>query len=114
MITTAAINLNASGEIRDATGAAKDITTERVSEGVYRLHGTEGMPAEGWRVSVPQDDNGHNLFQVQITEQDDGDIEIATTTDDQPHDIDADRVLTIRFAVEVPDPVEEDETDANH
>lgn len=102
MLKTAAINLTGDGEIRDRTGHAKNITAERVSEGVYRLHGTAGMPVAGWRTSLPRDDNDQLLFFVAITEHSDT-IEVATTKDGQPHDIDPGRVLTLRFAVDVPD-----------
>ena len=110
MIKTAAINLTGDGEIRDRTGRAKDITAERVSEGVYRIHGANGMPADGWRTSIPRDDNDQLLFLVEITERP-GHIEVATTNDGQPHDIDPGRVLTLRFAVEVPDDDEPEEGD---
>lgn len=44
----------------------------KVSTGVYRITGAQGLADEGWTVEVPQDMNGNRLCYVELAEGEDG------------------------------------------
>lgn len=103
----AAINIAGDGSIEYRSAHAGDITVTRTGPGVYEIHGATGMPASGWRTSVPRGDGGEPLIDVQITEGDP--ITVATSIDSSPADIPSGRVLSVRFRVPEPEPEPEPE-----
>ena len=53
----AAINLAGDGTVAYRSEHAGDVTVTRTGAGVYEIHGAAGMPANGWRTSVPRGDS---------------------------------------------------------
>lgn len=108
----AAINLAGDGSVayRSEYAPAEIVTITRTGPGVYEIHGATGMPATGWRTSVPRGDSGLPLIDVAIT--DDDPIVIETSIDGSPADIPEGRVLSVRFTVPEPEPEPEPTPDA--
>ncbi|WAH52499.1 phage tail protein [Pseudescherichia vulneris] len=44
---------------------AEGITAEKVSTGVYKVHGSLGFHTDGWTIEIPQDTNGNRLCFVE-------------------------------------------------
>lgn len=106
-----ALNLRASGEIvmdgdhspGTSTGAPfelADVSSERVSVGVYRLHGRSIELPEGWRASVFRDENDNPTITLSIIEGQ-GYIEYRCTDPASGAPKDIVYLLTVRVTVVV-------------
>jgi len=56
---------------------AEGVTAEKVSTGVYKLHGSLGFHTDGWTIEIPQDTNGNRLCFVETDVAADGVITVS-------------------------------------
>ncbi|WP_313124843.1 phage tail protein [Pseudescherichia sp.] len=56
---------------------AEGVTAEKVSTGVYKVHGSLGFHTDGWTIEIPQDTNGNRLCFVETEVGDDGAITVS-------------------------------------
>lgn len=82
---------------------------ERLGVGVYRITGCHGFAREGWYIETPNDANGNKLLFVRYQQQDDGVINIWTSSPDyrsgrcdegDPVDIPAGRWIDLRLCMD--------------
>lgn len=102
MTINAAININGAGDITTRSEHADVIDCARTGPGEYEITGALGMATEGWRTSVPRNDDGQRLIGVDIAE-DDGTVLVSTSIEGTPADIPAGRVLSLRFDMAEPE-----------
>jgi len=90
-----------------ANEEAEGVSAVKVSSGVYRITGAQGLADEGWTVEVPQDMNGNRLCYVELAEAEDGitvsvfkrkfDTRTAAIVAGEPMDIPAGRWIDLRL-----------------
>ena len=56
---------------------AEGVMAEKVSTGVYKLHGSLGFHTDGWTIEIPQDTNGNRLCFVETDVAADGVITVS-------------------------------------
>lgn len=106
-----ALNLRTSGEIvlegdhspGTSSGIPFDlaqVSSERISTGVYRLHGPGISLPEGWRASVFRDENDEPTIRLSIAERD-GFIEYLCTDPSSGAPKDVVYLLTVRVTAMV-------------
>ena len=87
---------------------AEGVTAEKVSTGVYKVHGSLGFHNDGWTIEIPQDTNGNRLCFVETDVVDDGvitvsvfkrrfDIDTAMIVAGDPMDIPEGRWIDLRL-----------------
>ena len=87
---------------------AEGVTAEKVSTGVYKVHGSLGFHSDGWTIEIPQDTNGNRLCFVETDVVDDGvitvsvfkrrfDIDTAMIVAGDPMDIPEGRWIDLRL-----------------
>lgn len=57
-------------------------SAERISDGHYRVTGCHGFARSGWYIETPTDANGNKLLHVRYVQNEDGSIDIFTSTPD--------------------------------
>ena len=87
---------------------AEGITAEKVSTGVYKVHGSLGFHTDGWTIEIPQDTNGNRLCFVETKIDAEGvitvsvfkrrfDIDTAMIVAGEPMDIPEGRWIDLRL-----------------
>jgi len=87
---------------------AEGVMAEKVSTGVYKLHGSLGFHTDGWTIEIPQDTNGNRLCFVETDVAADGvitvsifkrrfDVDTAMIVAGEPMDIPAGRWVDLRL-----------------
>ncbi|MCK8585258.1 prophage tail fiber N-terminal domain-containing protein [Yersinia ruckeri] len=65
--------------------AAKGVTAERISEGVYQVTGAKGFAIEGWQIELPTDDNRQPLVWAEREVDETGVLTIRTYHREHPN-----------------------------
>lgn len=87
---------------------AEGVTAEKVSTGVYKVHGSLGFHTDGWTIEIPQDNNGNRLCFVETDVAAEGvitvsvfkrrfDIDTAMIVAGEPMDIPEGRWIDLRL-----------------
>lgn len=109
---TAAININGAGEIESSASSTaqhhQHITAERIGVGHYRINHVVDLASEGWRTSIPRDDNGQLMFTIETLAENEQ-LNVLVFEQEALSDIPAGRVLTLRMDATDPPAQPEDE-----
>ena len=96
--TTAAINLNADGSIKNSTHA--QITASRSGLGVYQISGVISLATEGWATTIKEDLNGDKTISL-ATETNENGVLVRTYERGTTTPLDIVDCLTLRFDLDV-------------
>ena len=104
-MATLAINIKSDGSLQSTAGTVPEtLSVTHDGVGSYSVNGVIGVASDGWRTSIPTDDNGDRMIKVAFADIQDGVAVSVTNKDDQPTDIPEGRVLTLRLDVPDPEP----------